>query len=443
MPGHYFHLLTPLEAEVEFGEKYFYRQKIYRLAERGKIVTFKKQGQVVFLGNHVLEGFLKDLEEKITTKFPEFDISKLQIFYDSTRGKRMVVDGLFGKGISVDTTKETEEDLLQKISGILEWMQTEPQKVTTTEVLESDENIENITNFYQDLGDSEEENNLAQVLPEEIYWVRVAVGSIEGVEVKSGVLISLPSIAQFIGIRTDSFIEWLTQTHFINSVLSGHYRQIQDTEISVPWKKGVVKGFSTFIPFELVPEIIVSFKNSGRTVNFPKKAEMLYDIASSTLSAVGLAISGNKDKAAQELASIGHSLGLDVADQIIGIFKKYESREYQVQTNKEFAGKVKSIGEDYATVTGKLTFGITGRTAATWKLFGSSRKLPSRITQSSREVMRTLAPEEGVGMTFGEKHFINDPNLPEAIETGKKGKEFYERLKKVRLLDEDKTHDKT
>ena len=42
---------------------------------------------------------------------------------------------------------------------------------------------------------------------------------------------------------------------------------------------------------------------------------------------------------------------------------------------------------------------------------------------------------DGAGMTFGEKHFIKDPNIEEAVSTGKQGKGFYERLKKVGLLD--------
>lgn len=436
MSKEHFHLLTPLEAEAEFGEKYFYRQRIYRLAERGKIVTFNRQGQVVYLGNHILEAFLKEVKERIQVKFPELDIEKIQVFYDTSIGKRIVVDGLFGKGVSVDTTKETEDDLFKKIGGIIEWMQTEPKKTHITEIDESDDNL---TEFYAEVPGKEEDISLAQVLPEEILWIKVEDEEIEGVEVKSGILISLPSIAQFIGIRTDAFINWLSQDQFKGYILSAHYKQIQGTQITVPWKKGVITGYTPFIPFEHVPEIIVSFKHSGRNVNYPQKAELLYETAKNTLSAVGLAISGNRDKAAQELASVGKSLGLSVADQIIGIFKQYESREYQVMTNKEFASKIKAIGEDYAMVTGKLTLGITDRTAASWKLYGVSKSLPSKHRSSSREVMRQLSPEDGVGMTFGERHFIKDPNMGEAIETGRQGKDFYKRLKNVGLLDDDST----
>ncbi len=163
---------------------------------------------------------------------------------------------------------------------------------------------------------------------------------------------------------------------------------------------------------------------------------MLYSLAQNVLSAVGIAISGNKDEASQVLAQVGQGLGLSVADQIIGIFKQYESRDFQVQTNKEFKSKVKEIGEDYAVITGKLTLGITGRRASHWRELGRQKRLPSKIYQSSREVMRELQPEDGVGMTFGEKHYIKEPNLKEAENTGRQGKQFYSRLKKVGLLDE-------
>ena len=242
-------------------------------------------------------------------------------------------------------------------------------------------------------------------------------------------------MAQFLGIRTDQFIEWVSKTTFAQFVLSAHPRQLYDTEISVSWKKGIIKGHVPLIPFELIPEIIVAFRQSGRGIKYPEKAQLLYEIAKSTLEAVGLAISGDKDKAAEELARVGKGLGLTEAEQIIAIFKQYATREYQVQTTKEFQSKVKRLRLDYALTIGNLTLGITGKYPGHWKWLGERKRLPKKVTSSSREVMRKLSPGDGVGMTFGERHFIKDPVLPEAIETGKKGKEFYERLRKVGLLE--------
>src|SRR3989338_7892680 len=110
-----FHLLTALEIEEGFGRKYFYRQRIYRLVEKGKIPAFNHKGQSCFIPSHVLKAFLKDLELRIASKFPEVDRSKLQIFYDTVRGKRVIIDGLYGKSLWVNTEEETEEDLIKKI----------------------------------------------------------------------------------------------------------------------------------------------------------------------------------------------------------------------------------------------------------------------------------------------------------------------------------------
>ena len=52
--------------------------------------------------------------------------------------------------------------------------------------------------------------------------------------------------------------------------------------------------------------------------------------------------------------------------------------------------------------------------------------------------MRQVSPGDGVGMVFGEKHYIKEPKVNEAIKTGKQGKSFYERLKKVGLLENQK-----
>lgn len=433
MKNSHFKLLTPLEAEEELGKKYFYRQRVYRLAEKNKITSFKLRGQACYLGRQIINASLRDLELRIATKFPEIDTNSLRIFYDSARGKRIIVDGLFGKGITINTDEETEEDVMQKITHIVDWIKSEQEQPATEELAEGEVVQEEVVSDNLKLSEA---SSLNDALPEEILWVKVDTGIIEGVKIKSLILVSLPSVGQFVGIRPDKFIEWLTQTTYADYVLSAHYKHLQGTEISVPWKKGVVSGYTPLIPFELLPEIIVAFRQSGRTVNYPEKAEMLYQIAKSTLEAVGLAISGDKGKAAEELAKVGKGLGLTVADQIIGIFKQYESRDYQIQTNKEFNSKVKAVGADYAITTGTLTLGITGKYPSQWKALGTAKRLPSKLRETSREVMRQLAPNDGVGMTFGERHYIKDPNVHEAIKTGKQGKGFYERLKKVGLLDD-------
>lgn len=426
MANNAFDLLTPAEAEEEFGKKYFYRQRIYRLGESGKIKEFSFRGQVCFLGAQILKAVLKDVELRIAARFPDLNVSTLRIFYDTARGKKIVVDGIMGGGVTTDTENETEEDLLNKIASVLEWVSS--REVEPNELSE----------FEQPAHEEQEADDkaLANVLPEEITWVRVNTGQVEDVKIKSFILVSLPSIAQFMGIRSEHLVDWLSKTTFADFVISAHPKQIHATEIPVPWKKGVVKGHTSLIPFELLPEVIVAFRQSGRTLEYPEKANLLYEIAKTTLEAVGLAISGDKDKAAQELARVGKGLGLTVADQIIGIFKQYESRDYQLQTHKEFNSKVKELGGNYAIVTGQLTFGITDKYAEQWKALGTARKLPTRIKSSSREVMRQLSPSDGVGMTFGERHYIKQPSIDEAVKTGKQGKDFYKRLKDVGLLDD-------
>ena len=431
MKNNPYHLFTASEAEEEFGKKYFYRQRVYRLAEANKIHTFELRGKQCYLGSHILQAFVRDLELRIASQFPELSVSSLRIFYDLSQGKRMVVDGLFGRGISVNTDEETEEDLIKKISSILEWIGDTPP-----EIIESKDETLSIENT-QHQQSAEKPTDIALLpnsLPEEIFWMRVDVNNIEGIEIKSYFLVSLPSVAQFIGIRPDMFNEWIAKTTFSKLILSAHYKQLQGTEKSVPWKKGVVSGYTPFIPFELIPEIIVAFRQSGRTITYPEKAQLLYDLAQRTLQAVGLAVSGNRDKAAEELAKVGKSMGLSVAEQIIGIFKQYESKDYQIKTNKEFNSKIKRMGLNFAVMTGTLTFGVTGKYVSQWKTRGLANKLPKNY--SSRDIMRELSPGDSVGITFGEKDFIKNEDIEEAAQTGKQGKEFYNRLKKVGLLDD-------
>lgn len=429
------HLYTALEAEDILGKKYFYRQRIYRLAEDKKIISFnRQQAGVVYLGSHIIQTFLKELNLKIQNKFPEINIESIRIFYDTVSGKRIVIDGLFGRSISINTDEENEEDVIQKINGILDWIKADAD---ITQNVESEPEVIAETELDDPIEDTKDSKaiSLTEVLPEEILWVRVDTATIEDVEIKSYILISLPSIAQFIGMKASNFIRWISGTTFSEYVLSAHAKQIQGTQNRVPWKRGVVAGFVSFIPFELLPEVIVAYKQTNAAPPYPEKADMLYKLAEKTLQAVGIAISGDKEKAAEELAKVGLGLGINAADQIIGVFKQYESREFQIKTTKEFQSKVKEQKMDYAATIGTLTLEITGKWPSQWKTFGVSRQLPKTITDSSREVMRKLSPSNGVGMTFGEKHFTKDANVTEAVKTGRQGKDFYERLKKVGLLD--------
>lgn len=428
------HLMTAQEIEEALGSKYFYRQRIYRMAEAGKITAFERKSAAttVFLGNLVLKAFLQELTDKIKLRFPEIDVTKLSIFYDPYDKRRVIVDGLFGKGIYADADKETEEDLLKKIASIVEWIQADSTSIADIQTSESDP-PQVIEVKEVEVVDSDESS--PAVLPEEISWVRVSDEVIEGVSIKSGILVSLPSVAQFVGMRSDELTDWVWQTTFSEHILSAHYRQIQTPPKSGVWEKGAKSGKTPYMPFELVPELLVSFKQGGRAVSYPQKAELLYNIAKSTLETVGLAVSGNRDRASQELASIGKKLGLTVADQIIGIFKQYEDRDFQISSTKEFNSHVKKNGQDYAIITGQLTLGITERSAAQWKAYGASRNLPKSLLTSGREVMRQLSPGDSVGMAFGEQHYIKQPRADEAIKTGRQGKEFYQRLKSVGLLD--------
>jgi len=428
MPDNPFHLLTASEAEKEFGKKYFYRQRIYRLSKSGKIPAFNLRGRQCFMGRHILKVFLKELELKIVKQFPEFDIGSIRVFYDTVNEKRIVIDGILGRSVSVDTDKEAEDDLLKKIIHVIEWASSPESEDKSVKITKP----KKISSKKQ----TKRDPSLSNVLPEEIMYLRVDAKEVKGVEIKSNILISIPSIAQFIGVRSDKFIRWLRRTSFNNFTLSAHPRHLHGTQNRVPWKKGVVPGYTTLIPFELVPEIIVAFKQSGNKPKYQEKAKLLYQLSKNTLEAVGIAISGDRDKAAKELAKVGRGLGLTAADQVIGIFKQYETREFQIQTTKQFQGKIRSMGGNYKVTIGSLTAGITGRKPYVWQALGKSRNLPSKMTTSGREVMRELSPSDSVGMTFGEKHWTKDPVTAEAIKTGKQGKKFYERLKGVGLLDD-------
>ncbi len=423
--NHPHHLFTALEIEEVFGKKYFYRQKVYRYAESGKLHRFQLKGKTCFMGSHVLKIFLKDLETKIEKKFPEIDLQKLRIFYDTINGKRIVIDGILDRHIAANTDDETEEDLLLKLGHVMEWLSSNEKALLTQT---SDYVHETAIEEY-------ETNPLTETLPEEVAWMKVDKGELIGVKIRSGILVSLPSIARFVGIRPDDLSEWISGTTFFESVLSVHHKQIDKPEISGLWKRGMHRAHIPFLPFENVPEFIVAFRQSGRNIFYPEKAEMLYQMSKETLELVGIAISGDKNQAAKIMDDISRKMGIKAADEIVDLFKQYETREFQVETNRRFRGKVKEVGENYPYIIGKMTFGITGKYPKRWQMLGEMRALPKSITKSGREVMRKLSPSDSVGLTFGEKQYTNEPDVEEAIVTGKQAKEFHQRLKRFGLLE--------
>jgi hypothetical protein len=444
MAANTYELLSAPELEESLGPKYFYRQKIYRLAEGQRIRRYRFREQTCFMSSEVVKAFLEDLERALTVQHPDIDHAKIEILYDPD-ARRVVVDGLFEKGVAVDAVKETQEDLLSKVAHIKEWTSG------VTYSGESSGDSGGVTPQAQEV--TPDESLVPSTLPTELAWVKLDVGEIKGVEVKSLILISLPSLAQFVGLRTDSFSRWVATSTFADSVLSAHYRHFQSqadsehppaqlTQDGGSWRKGFAPGYVSLLPLEVVPELLVAIRQSQFRPRFPQKAEMLYRIAKTALEAVGLALGGDKARAADELALVGQGLGLSEADQIIAIFRQHANRDFQIKTNKEFRGKVKAVKADYAITTGKITLGVTGRTAADWQTIGSSKNLPAKYRTTGREVMRQVSPADSVGLTFAESHYIKVPEVAEAIETGKQGKSFYQRLKDVGLLEDAKPDDR-
>ena len=430
MVDNVFKLMTAVEAETELGAKYFYRQKTYRYQKTGKLKAFTFRGQQCFMQSMLLGVYVHELDLKLKAQFPE--LTGYRVYYDLDT-HRMVVDGLFGKYIAADTDKETEDDLIVKIKSLVEWMAIEPQNHAYEA---ADEMAVDNTVTTKVSPSGETDLSTDGLFPDDIQFVRLDTEAVEGVTVKSYILISLPSIAQFIGTTTDGFAEWVQRNSFSAFVVSAHPRKIHGPDISGPFKKGFAKGYSPFLPLELVPELLVVFRQSGLNPKYPGRAEQLYNLARSTLESVGLAISGNENKAAAELARVSEGLGISAADQVIEIFKNYESRPFQIQTHRKFSGKVKAEGKDYRVVTGRITIGVTGRAASMWLTAGKMQKLPAKSRTSAREVMRAIAPADSVGIAFSESHYIKDSSdMDEVIKTGTQGKEFYQRLKDVGLLD--------
>jgi len=107
-------LLTAQELEKLLGEKYFYRQSIYRMADEDKISTYEVGGISYFSKDEVELAALKRLIDRVNYRFPWVRRFSLRVNFED-RDNALIVYGFPDqRKITVNTNQDTEEDLLEK-----------------------------------------------------------------------------------------------------------------------------------------------------------------------------------------------------------------------------------------------------------------------------------------------------------------------------------------
>lgn len=110
-------LFTAQDLEKLLGKTYFYRQRIYRMAEDGKIPSYDVGGKFYFSKEEVVLAALNRLANRIRLRFSKL-ASFLRISFDENKNKVISVYGFLDKTIvTADTENETEEELLRKVEN--------------------------------------------------------------------------------------------------------------------------------------------------------------------------------------------------------------------------------------------------------------------------------------------------------------------------------------
>lgn len=110
-------LYTAQELENILGKTYFYRQRIYRMAEDGKVSPYQVNGKLYFSSEELIKASLNRLANRIRLRFSKL-ASFLRINFDETKSKKITVYGFPDKSVVIaDTENETEEELLQKVEN--------------------------------------------------------------------------------------------------------------------------------------------------------------------------------------------------------------------------------------------------------------------------------------------------------------------------------------
>lgn len=108
-------LFTAQELEDLLGKTYFYRQRIYRMAEDGKISSYQIGGKLYFSKEELIAASLNRLAARIRLRFSKL-ASFLKLSFDESKAKEIRVFGFLDKSLIISNTEiETEEELLRKL----------------------------------------------------------------------------------------------------------------------------------------------------------------------------------------------------------------------------------------------------------------------------------------------------------------------------------------
>lgn len=109
-------LYTAQQLEELLGQKYFYRQIIYRLADEGVINAYNTDGTLYFSTEEVKKAVLEKLARRIRYRYPWILPYRFKISFNEQKAKEIrVYNPKSGFSMVSDTENETEEDLLKKI----------------------------------------------------------------------------------------------------------------------------------------------------------------------------------------------------------------------------------------------------------------------------------------------------------------------------------------
>src|SRR3989344_6576294 len=110
-------LFTAQELEELLGKTYFYRQRIYRMAEDGKTSSYQVGGKFYFSKEELITASLNRLAARIRLRFSSL-APILRISFDENKDKLITVYGFPDKSvITANTESETEEELLRKVES--------------------------------------------------------------------------------------------------------------------------------------------------------------------------------------------------------------------------------------------------------------------------------------------------------------------------------------
>lgn len=118
------------------------------------------------------------------------------------------------------------------------------------------------------------------------------------------------------------------------------------------------------------------------------------------------------------------------SQRMVAAYVRHTKRDVQVENSKAINSKLKTTGGKSAVIVYNVANCKvqSGKPPKYWKNIGKADCLPTRVSQSAKEVLRVKHPQVACGMSLSDQLVMNGIDMTESISIGKDSQAIFKRI---------------